>query len=356
MKRAGLFSALAMALSLGAAGGGGAQEAAVQAETALKPVKLLQVTEAPVAFERQFFGRVKARQSVDLAFQVAGQIVEFPVTEGLNIKKGEMIARLDLEIFELNLAQARLQKEQADRTVDRLKKLRGNTVSQVALDDAETQASLAEIAVRNAEWSLRHATLPAPFDALISSRNVELFSTVANGAPVVRIHDLSELRIEVDVPEILFQRAGEEEDVQIRAKFPGSDVEHPLEIREYDAETSEIGQTFRLNFGMAPPEGRTILPGSSVTVNVTATEPFTGIMVPATAIVINEAGAIGVMRFDPVGASEGAVTWTAIETTPAENGMLRVLSGLKDGDEVVLAGGASLKDGQAVRRFVGFGN
>lgn len=116
MKRAGLFSALVMALSLGSAGASVAQE-----DAAIKPVKLLQVTEAPVAFERQFFGRVKARQSVDLAFQVGGQIVDFPVTEGFNIKKGEMIARLDLEIFELNLDQARLQKEQADRTVNRLK-------------------------------------------------------------------------------------------------------------------------------------------------------------------------------------------------------------------------------------------
>ena len=98
MKRAGLFSALVMALSLGSAGASVAQE-----DAAIKPVKLLQVTEAPVAFERQFFGRVKARQSVDLAFQVGGQIVDFPVTEGFNIKKGEMIARLDLEIFELNL-------------------------------------------------------------------------------------------------------------------------------------------------------------------------------------------------------------------------------------------------------------
>lgn len=351
MKRAGLFAALVMALTMGSAGMSVAQQ-----EAALRPVKLMQVTVAPVAFERQFFGRVKARQSVDLAFQVGGQIIEFPVTEGFNIKKGDMIARLDQEIFELNLDQARLQKEQADRTVNRLKKLRGNTVSQVALDDAETQAGLAEIAVRNAEWSLKHATLPAPFDALISRRNVELFSTVESGTPVVRIHDLSELRIEVDVPEILFQRAGDEQNVRITAKFPGSDAEHPLEIREYDAETSEIGQTFRINFGMTPPEGRTILPGSSVTVHVEASEPFSGILVPATAIVINEAGQIGVMRFDPVGASEGAVTWTAVETTPAENGMLRVTSGLNDGDEIVLTGGASLDNGQAVRRFVGFGN
>ena len=80
------------------------------AQDVLKPVKLMVVSEAPVAFERQFFGQVKARQSVDLAFQVGGQIVDFPVTEGLNIGEGDVIARLDLEIFELQLNQAILQK------------------------------------------------------------------------------------------------------------------------------------------------------------------------------------------------------------------------------------------------------
>lgn len=329
---------------------------AALAQDVLKPVKLMVVSEAPVAFERQFFGQVKARQSVDLAFQVGGQIVDFPVTEGLNIGEGDVIARLDLEIFELQLNQAILQKEQADRTVERLNKLRGNTVSQVTLDDAETQASLAQIAVKNAEWSLRHATLTAPFDALVSSRNVELFTTVSAGSPVVRIHDLSELRIEVDVPEILFQRAGNEQNVTIKARFPGNDEEFDLQIREFDAETSSVGQIFRITFGMTPPEGKVILPGSSVTVTVSAAEPSSGILVPPTAIVVDDKGATGVMRFDPKGGDEGKVTWVAVESEPATAGMVRINAGLNDGDEVVLTGGGALSDGQAVRRFVGFGN
>ncbi|MBO9475949.1 efflux RND transporter periplasmic adaptor subunit [Shimia sp. R11_0] len=350
MKFLGYVCAFAMAATLGAG------VSAQSADQRLKPVKLMQVSETPVAFQRQFFGQVKARQSVDLAFQVDGQIVEFPVTEGNSIKQGETIARLDLEIFELQLDQARLQKEQADRTVQRLEKLRGNTVSQVTLDDAETQAGLAAIAVRNAEWSLKHATLNAPFDALVSSRNVELFTTVSSGTPVVRIHDLSELRIEVDVPEILFQQGRSDENVQITAQFPGSNETHPLEIREFDAETSNIGQTFRITFGMTPPEGRTILPGSSVTVSVSAVQPTTGILIPATAVVINVDGEIGVMRFDPIGAAEGSVTWVPVATEPGIGGTLRVTGGLSDGDEIVLTGGAGLDDGQAVRRFVGFGN
>ncbi|UUV05376.1 efflux RND transporter periplasmic adaptor subunit [Ruegeria sp. YS9] len=328
----------------------------IAAQDTPKPVKLMQVRETAPGFTRQFFGRVAARQTVDLAFQVAGQIVEMPVNEGFVIPKGGLIARLDQEPFELRLERAQLQKEQADRTVARLSRLRGTTASQVAVDDAETEAQLAAIALRDAEYELEHATLTAPFDALVSSRAVEAFTTVSAGTPIVRIHDMSELRIEVDVPEILFQRSGQNDDITITAKFPVSDEVFPLEIREFDAETSSVGQTFRIQFGLTPPEGLQILPGSSVTVNVKVQDERTGIVVPATAVVADASGELSVMVFSPVGADEGTVRRVPVTIEPTQTGDVRVLTGLSDGDEVVVAGGAVLTDGQPVRRFTGFAN
>ncbi|NVO54407.1 efflux RND transporter periplasmic adaptor subunit [Rhodobacteraceae bacterium B1Z28] len=326
------------------------------AQHAPKPVKLMQVHETAPGFSRQFFGRVAARQTVDLAFQVAGQIVEMPVTEGFVLPKDGLIARLDQEPFELRLSRAQLQKEQADRTVARLSRLRGTSASQVTVDDAETEAQLAAIALRDAEYELEHATLTAPFDALVSSRAVEAFTTVSAGTPIVRIHDMSELRIEVDVPEILFQRSGQNDDITITAKFPVSDEVFPLEIREFDAETSSVGQTFRIQFGLTPPEGVQILPGSSVTVNVQVQDERTGIVVPATAIVADASGDLGIMVFSPVGADEGVVRRVAVTIEPTQTGEVRVLTGLSDGDEIVVAGGTALTDGQDVRRFAGFAN
>ncbi|WP_050604786.1 efflux RND transporter periplasmic adaptor subunit [Ruegeria sp. 6PALISEP08] len=328
----------------------------IAAQGTPKPVKLMQVRETAPGFTRQFFGRVAARQTVDLAFQVAGQIVEMPVNEGFVIPKDGLIARLDQEPFDLRLDRVRLQKDQADRTVARLSRLRGTTASQVAVDDAETEAQLAAIALRDAEYELEHATLTAPFDALVSSRAVEAFTTVSAGAPIVRIHDMSELRIEVDVPEILFQRSGQNDERTITAKFPVSDEVFPLEIREFDAETSSVGQTFRIQFGLSPPEGLQILPGSSVTVNVQVRDGRTGIVVPATAIVADATGELSVMVFSPVGADEGTVRRVPVTIEPTQTGDVRVLTGLSDGDEVVVAGGAVLTDGQSVRRFTGFAN
>lgn len=333
----------------------GALPAAAQTAEVLKPVKLLVTSSGSRMLERQFFGQVAAKQSVDLAFQVGGQILNFPVAEGFIVPAGQLIAELDLEPFELSLEQAELQKQQADRTVTRLEKLQG-TVSQVSIDDAVTQSGLTGVALRNAAYELKHATLNAPFDALVSTREVENFTTVSAGTPIVRLHDMSELHIEVDVPEILFQRADRGEEVSMTAQFPWSNTQHPLEILEFDAQASNVGQTFRVTFRLDPPEGRQVLPGASASVRMVVDTGDRGIKVPATAIVPSAEGAPGVMVFTPKGADKGMVSWVAVELQATQHGDFAVVSGLKGGEEIVSTGGSTLSDGQKVRRFSGFAN
>lgn len=329
--------------------GSGAQDAPPLA-------KIISVSAMDGSVTRNFFGQVAARETVDLAFQVGGQVIEFPVVEGLPVAEGGLIARLDLEPFELALDQAVAQQDQATRTLDRLQQLQGSTVSQASVDDAKTQADLAAIAVRNAERSLEQATLLAPFEALVATRNVANFSTLAAGTPVVRLHDMSELRVEIDVPEVLFQTAGENPDVDLWAKFPASDKRYVLETREFNAETSPVGQTFRITLGMAPPDDLIVLPGSSVTVTATINGADPRPEIPASAILTANDGTAQVLVFEPSGADEGEVQLTPIEISATPTGSVEVVSGLTEGQEIVASGVALLSDGMRVRRFTGFAN
>ncbi|MEO0371100.1 MAG: efflux RND transporter periplasmic adaptor subunit [Pseudomonadota bacterium] len=347
---------ITLGCTLGLASASLAQEDSAPAQEPPRLVKLISASEIGGGTTRRFFGRVVAKETVDLAFQVGGQIVEFPVIEGEPLPKGSLVAELDLEPFELALEQAQLEQDQADRTLERLEKLEGNTVSQVSVDDARTNSNLAAVSVKNAERSLSNATLSAPFDALVAVRNVANFTTINAGTAIVRLHDMSELRMEIDVPEILFQRAGEDPDIELFAKFPVGDTLYPVEPREFNAQTSEVGQSFQITLGMAPPVGVVVLPGSSVEVIATLKEGEAFVEIPYTAIVFDEAGGTGVMVFEPAGAEDGTVKRMAIETEPTNTGGLRVTSGLEAGAEIVASGGALLEDGQTVRRFTGFPN
>lgn len=344
--RTAITLALALTLALPAA-----------AQEPLKPVKLVTAEAGSITVKRQFFGRVVARQTVDLAFQVGGQLVEFPVIEGATLSKGDLVGRLDMESFQLAFDQAKLQKDQADRTLERLQQLSSSTASQVRIDDAATQAALADVALKNAEYALKHATLSAPFDALVASRNVSNFTTIAAGTPIVRLHDMSEVRIEVDIPEVLFLRAEAAPNVEIAARFPSSDKLFPLNLREFNAETSKVGQSFRVTMGMVPPEGLRILPGASATVIATIKGDHDGaILLPKTAVFVDKQERPSVMVFSPTGAAEGTLKKLEVEVAPAPDDGILVTAGLEPGTEVVATGGAALSDGQTVRRFTGFGN
>ncbi|MCK0149212.1 efflux RND transporter periplasmic adaptor subunit [Marivita sp. S6314] len=318
--------------------------------------KIIEVQQVNGDLTRQFFGHVVAKETVDLAFQVGGQIVELPLIEGNRIAKGTVVAQLDLEPFELALDQARVQREQAQRTLERLQKLQGNTVSQVTVDDADTALKLADIAVRNAERSLENATLLAPFDALVATRNVANFSTIAAGTPIARLHDMSDLRIEIDVPEILFQTAGRDPEIELWAEFPTSDTRFTVTPREFNAETSQVGQTFRITLGMTPPDSLVILPGSSVTVYAKLGAPERDITIPASAVITANDGSAHVMVFTPDGAELGTVRRQPVEIEPGIHGEIRVLAGLEPGQEIVASGATQLSDRDRVTRFSGFAN
>lgn len=322
----------------------------------MRLAKIIEVQSGDSAVTRQFFGHVVAKETVDLAFQVGGQIVELPLIEGERIEEGTMVAQLDLEPFQLALDQARVQRDQAERTLERLQKLEGSTVSEVSVDDAETSLQLAEIAVRNAERELQNATLVAPFDALVAARNVANFSTISAGTPIARLHDMSELRIEIDVPEVLFQRAGTDPSVELWAKFPTDDERYAVTPREFNAETSQVGQTYRITLGMTPPEDRTILPGSSVTVYATLTGGAQDIVIPASAVSTANDGSTNVMVFTPTGADEGTVARRPVTVEPTIRGDVRVTEGLEPGEEIVASGASQLSDGDRVKRFSGFSN
>ena len=302
---------------------------------------------------RQFFGTVVARQTVDLAFQVGGQIVQFPAQEGQVIPAGELVAQLDLEPFELQLQQAELQFEQAERTFKRLEQL-GSNVSGAQLDDAETQLSLARVSLRNAEVALEHATLLAPFTALVASRNVANFSTIGQGTPVVRLHDMSELRVEIDVPEVLFQQAGNEANIRLEARFPTGPEVYPLEIREFNAEASSVGQSFRATLALPNDAGLTTLPGSSVTVLATQMDVDAAILIPPSALRLGNNGETSVMRYVPRDESTGILEEINVSIAPNRDGLVQVTEGLAAGDEILRTGAHAVSDGQIVRRFAGF--
>lgn len=321
----------------------------------LPAVKLMTVGETRQVGARTFFGRVAARETVDLSFEVGGRLTEFPVREGATIDEGDLVAALDQAPLTRAEERARLSLENAERDLDRAERLAASaTASEVRAEDARTARDLAEVALRDAEADLDHATLHAPFDGLIAARLARTFSNVAPGQPIVRVHDMSQVRVEIDVPERVFLLAGgRPDDVAFMGELPSGETV-PLTLAEYEAQTGAIGQSFNVALAIPDEAARGLIPGVSMTVTASLRDGTDAIALPSSALLATSDRDFAVMLFepDPDRADEGTVRQTRIDVA-APTGTTIEVAGLPEDAEVVVAGAHLLEDGQQVRRYDG---
>jgi RND family efflux transporter MFP subunit len=311
-------------------------------------VKLISPVQGVQQASRTFFGRIAARETVDLSFEVGGHLVDLPVTEGRPVATGARVARLELGPFERAVERARVGLEQAQRVVDRTETLaRQSAGSKVEAEDARSARDTADIALREAQAALDDATLTAPFDGLVAQRLTPNFANVSPGQPIVRLHDMSEVRVEIDVPERLFQ-ATDPAAVAWTGVLPQVADPIPLTVVEYDAQTSSVGQTFRVSLALPELDIATLIPGASMSVIATVPQSAAeGVLLPATAILPGADRIPLVMVF-----ADGTVRAVPVQVVSDTGTDLRV-RGLPDDAQVVAVGGHLLTDGQEVRPYVG---
>ncbi len=317
-------------------------------------VKLVEATPAASSAERSFFGRIAARETVDLSFEVGGLLVEFPVVEGETIEEGALLAHLEYGTFERAVEEAELALAQAERDYERASQLaQQNVASQVQADDARTARDLARVALRNAREALSDATLTAPFTGLVASRLTAQYSNVQAGVPILRLHDMSQIRVEIDVPERLFQRAAGPQSVQFYGLLPQMTDPIPLELVEFDAQTGSVGQTFLVTLRLPELDIATLIPGATMTVIArTDIDAEAGIPLPATALLPGADRAARVMIYEPDDQTGGVVRAREVQVTSISGTDLTV-SGLPYGVQIVAAGGHLLREGQRVRPYTG---
>lgn len=113
------------------------------ARKVVRPVKMMTVESSVETFRRAFPGKVQASQKVDLAFKVSGPLIEFPVEEGQEAKKGDLLARIDPRDFKTKI-------EKIDATIG---EARANLKSmQIGARPEDIKVLEAEVAAANSRY------------------------------------------------------------------------------------------------------------------------------------------------------------------------------------------------------------
>ena len=285
-------------------------------------------------------GTGRARRSVTLVPEAAGEIVALSVTSGDVVKRGDVILELDRKDQELafNLADSRM--TEAQRLYDRSESLRQNRVnSQANVDDAKSVLDRAIFERDQAQEELRKRTLVAPFDGVVGIPKVEEGDRVTINTEIVTLDDRSELYIEFDIPELYLSRVKVDEKIRART-LSFEDTAFIGRIDQIDSRINPVSRTVMVR-AVLPNEDDELRPGMAFSVDVALPgDPYP--VVPELALLWAK-GASFVWR----------VNGEAVEQVPVQivkrlNSRILVDGALSRGDYVVVEGVQRLKPGAKV--------
>jgi len=328
-------------------------------QTRPRPVKTVTVTAEPQKIG-SLPGIVEARVETDMAFRTLGRIVSRRVEVGDLVSKGQVIAEIDPLSLQLavrsaqaDLRDAQAQLDNAAITERRKRTLANSNAASVAdydlaeqhLKSAEADVARTTASLAKAREQLGYSELRAEFDGVVTATSAETGQTVAAGQMVLRLARPELRDVVVDLPEALLSSGSIGDNLNVALQLDPRQ-ETLGKVREIAPQAEPSTRTYRVKLAIdqAPEIFRL---GAVVTVNAMAGERKGSIPLPISAI-SNRDGADRVWVVDR---TTGTVKLRPVElgTRAAGAGFVRVVSGLQEGDEVVVAGVNELADGQKVK-------
>jgi RND family efflux transporter MFP subunit len=329
-------------------------------------------------------GYVTARRQATVSAKITGKVAEVLIEEGMQVKEGDVLARLDdtearaqlaldqaqLAATRAQLAEIRAQLVQVERDYTRQRGLADRRIiSAQALDAAlaqrdmlrarlastEEQIRVAQESVTVAQVQLDNTVVRAPFSGVVVAKAAqpgEMISPISAGGGFTRtgigtIVDMDSLEIQVDVNEAFINRVqpGQPVEAMLNA-YP--DWKIPGEVIAIIPTADRSKATVKVRIAIKQRDPR-IVPDMGVRVAFLDPQPArpapltAGVLVPSESVRAD--GAAGVVFVY----ADGKVERRSVTLGETVGGHRQVLSGLRDGERLVLSPPESLKDGQTVR-------
>jgi RND family efflux transporter MFP subunit len=360
-----------------------------QKKSTAAPVEpVVEVTRGSLTETASASGKVEPHVQVEVKSRGSGQVIEVLVTEGEQVKPGQLLVRLDPTDATRNLAEAKVSRDrvraevaaaQASLAVAELEK-KNNTVTQSVAEksvelglgssDAARSAThstavaaaneklrraqvssaaqnlkAADLAVLDAELRLKETSIYAPIAGTVLNVGVEIgtlvssaLTNVGGGSAVMTLADLSDLRITGSIDQAEIGRVKKGQSVEIRVDaYPERVFRGAVErVSPLGTETSSV-VTFAVEIQVVDKEASLLRSGMSADVEIITSEQKGVVLLPLLAV-----RSSGKRRFVRLLSGEERT----IETGATDGSHIAVLKGLSPGDRV-LAGSTQRKDAAA---------
>ncbi len=149
-------------------------------------VKTVKVKKSTTSFPVHTSGKLASNQEIKLSFKTGGIIEKIHVSESQQVKKGDILAQLDLTEIQAQVDKAKAMHNKAKRDYKRIEALYNDTVATLEnYQDAETALAAAKADMQTAEFNLSHSKITAPSDGRILKIIAEPNELTGPGHPVI---------------------------------------------------------------------------------------------------------------------------------------------------------------------------
>lgn len=348
---------LGLLLLLVIASCGGSDEKESETTQSTISVKTQKVSTNNTAKRYQFSAKIEAESQVQLSTKIMGEITYLPFKEGDRVTMGQTLvqvkstdiqassARIDANILEVEANLVNIEKN-----YNRIKTLYDNgSATQKELDDIETQYNAMKARIQAAEESKRevnavlgYASVTAPFSGFVSKKFMEKGSLASPGMPILALESNGAFKAVANVPEseIGFFQLGDEVEVRIDA------IDAKLKARVTQISPSSAFSQYEVAVLLQLDDETASKIKAGMFANVVLEEgEQSNLMIPKESIV-QRGQLTGLYTVNQQ--EEAMLRWIRLGNTIGNQ--VEVLSGLQNGEEIILSSDEKLRDGIKIIR------
>ena len=318
------------------------------APAAEKTKKLVAVAPLVVKdFERfvEIQAAVESDDMVMASSEVGGRIIQLLVKEGQYVKKGQLIAKVDLEQIDKQEAELKKALELAKDLHERQARLwKQNIGSEVQYLQAKNNQERIEASLATLDFQKTKANVYAPISGVIDQEYLKHGELAGPGMPIVQILNTAKVKVVANVPESYLGKV--KKGVMVDIKFPALDKTTRAKVSQLGRSINPANRTFEVEVNLPNSKG-VLKPNLLALMLINDFSAKDAITIPVEAVQQEVSGKdfVFVKAEGPDGAFAKKVY---IETGETYNGEFTVIAGLEGNELLIREGARGLSDGQLV--------
>ncbi len=312
-----------------------------------KPIGVIIAKASVVDFtdEVEALGTLKANESVNLTSTLTERVTLISFTDNQRVQKGDVLVEMDASEERAELVEQQAILKEAESRQKRVEALIKKRVSSEATrDEVRRDLDSAKARINAIQTRIAERQITAPFDGVLGLRNISNGSTLQTGTLITTIDDDTIMKLDFSVPEIYLSsiivgdRITAKSEAYPKRDFTGS-------IQAIDSRIDPVTRSINVRALLDNKDGL-LKPGLLMQVIIQKNNRK-ALTVPEEAIIV-DGDKKSVFITSTNDANQMIAVSQPVEIGTRKRGTVEIISGLNDGQPVIIHGGMKVRDGMEI--------